>query len=168
MVYPLPAALCDSGRHSRRMESHHCGMDRNHLLRPGDALYLGTPRTPFSRHFNGTDGIHRQPHHSRHGARHRLVRSPFRKGFRQMERNRTYSDSGRESGFANHRTVSLSALNAVSSLSHRSAATTCLSPKSSTSGADSRFIEPETDRFALEKSGLMAYCHGHFTFHSER
>ncbi len=28
--------------------------------------------------------------------------------------------------------------------------------------ADSRFIEPETDRFALEKSGLMAYCHGHY------
>lgn len=28
--------------------------------------------------------------------------------------------------------------------------------------ADSRYIDPETGRFALEKSGLMAYCHGHY------
>lgn len=28
--------------------------------------------------------------------------------------------------------------------------------------ADSRYIDPVTGRFALEKSGLMAYCHGHY------
>ncbi|MCM1369317.1 MAG: flavin reductase family protein [Candidatus Amulumruptor caecigallinarius] len=28
--------------------------------------------------------------------------------------------------------------------------------------ADSRWIDPETGRFDLEKSGLMAYCHGHY------
>lgn len=28
--------------------------------------------------------------------------------------------------------------------------------------ADDRFIDPETGRFSLEKSGIMAYCHGHY------
>lgn len=28
--------------------------------------------------------------------------------------------------------------------------------------ADSRWINPETGRFELEKSGIMAYCHGHY------
>lgn len=28
--------------------------------------------------------------------------------------------------------------------------------------ADERWIDPKTGRFELEKSGLMAYCHGHY------
>ncbi|MDE7179677.1 MAG: flavin reductase family protein [Muribaculaceae bacterium] len=28
--------------------------------------------------------------------------------------------------------------------------------------ADDRYIDPETGRFSLEKSGIMAYCHGHY------
>ncbi len=28
--------------------------------------------------------------------------------------------------------------------------------------ADDRFIDTETGRFSLEKSGIMAYCHGHY------
>ena len=28
--------------------------------------------------------------------------------------------------------------------------------------ADERFIDPATGRFSLEKSGLMAYSHGHY------
>lgn len=28
--------------------------------------------------------------------------------------------------------------------------------------ADDRFIDPDTGRFSLEKSGIMAYCHGHY------
>lgn len=28
--------------------------------------------------------------------------------------------------------------------------------------ADSRWIDPETGKFSLEKSGIMAYCHGHY------
>lgn len=28
--------------------------------------------------------------------------------------------------------------------------------------ADSKFIDPETGRFSLEKSGIMAYCHGFY------
>lgn len=28
--------------------------------------------------------------------------------------------------------------------------------------ADTRWIDPETGRFDLEKSGIMAYCHGHY------
>lgn len=28
--------------------------------------------------------------------------------------------------------------------------------------ADSRWINPKTGRFELEKSGIMAYCHGHY------
>ena len=28
--------------------------------------------------------------------------------------------------------------------------------------ADEKWIDPETGRFSLEKSGIMAYCHGHY------
>ena len=28
--------------------------------------------------------------------------------------------------------------------------------------ADTRWIDPETGRFQLDKSGIMAYCHGHY------
>ena len=28
--------------------------------------------------------------------------------------------------------------------------------------ADTRWIDPETGRFSLEKAGIMAYCHGHY------
>lgn len=28
--------------------------------------------------------------------------------------------------------------------------------------ADSKWMDPETGRFQLEKSGIMAYCHGHY------
>lgn len=126
-----------------------------------DVLHISPSGTPLISDHKGKDGVHDKPYHSRNGKATDWAGVRSGKDYDKWQETGLTPLPGEK---VSSPTIGESPLSiecrvkTIMSLgSHDMFIAEVLNVR-----ADDRFIDPETGRFSLEKSGIMAYSHGQY------